>query len=57
LGDVVLVGKAQYVIGDAPAGCGNGYGLTFEPLGEPQRLCNPVLLLLAVLQTASRFDA
>ena len=57
LGDVVGAGEGDDVVGDAPRTARDRDGLAAEPLGEAQRVGDPVALLLAQLQAAPRLDA
>ena len=57
LGDVVGLREADQVIRNAAADAGNGHRLAAERFGEPQRIGQPVALLLGQLQAAPRLDA
>ena len=45
------------VVGDAAAAAGNGQRLAAERFGQPQRVGEPVALLVGQLQAAPRLDA
>ena len=57
LGDVVGVGEAEQIVGDAALDAGNRQRLAAERFREPHRVGEPVALLVAQLQAAPRLDA
>ena len=57
LGDVVGLREADDVVGDAAPAAGNGERLAAQRLGQPQRVGDPVALLVGQLQAAPRLDA
>ena len=57
LGDVIGLREADQVIGDTAADAGNGQRLAAQRFGQPQRIGQPVALLVGQLQAAPRLDA
>ena len=56
LGDVVLLGVADHVVGDVPVARRERDGFAAERFGEPQRVGNAVALFLRKLQGAPVLD-
>ncbi len=56
LGDVVGLGKFDQVVGDPPLDAGDGEGLGAQRFGQPQRVGEPVALLVGQLQTPPGLD-
>lgn len=54
--DVVGLAEGNHIVGDAPLAAGDRYGFTAKGLGQPERIGNPIALLLAQLQASPRFD-
>ena len=57
LGDVVGLRETDHIIGDTALDGGNGERLAAQRFGEPQRIGQPVALLVGQLQAAPRLDA